>query len=405
MSNAVYTEKFETTKQPHYYGRLHVSKFDGKIETNTELNKKENAIAFAEDIKYNFLADFEKPTDTMCHVPTFMVIDDTVYVSYYASTSCGVEDPRYHVARLAYCNINEPRNMTYVDLQAASGECYGKRVHCLYDTILMRNPAEPDYIYVMWTADLGEGYCRLYRKFNIKTKELGEICFNRFKVGDIITDFISKHVRSALTENSIGIKEFFSDIGIMQKQSWREENGKMYCYTGAYSGNFTCIIKSDDLVTWEYVAQPNEGANNTGFENETRWENAVYVLEDKVYYFVRQWMPNYGGSEYAILTSYDLNTKEWATPVLVGDSQSRSDFILYDGELYLFHAPTDRNHIGILKIDRDNLANSSIVLQANMRGSCFYPFIQYFKGTTLGMAYTVDRTHIRLATFDLKKYL
>lgn len=35
--------------------------------------------------------------------------------------------------------------------------------------------------------------------------------------------------------------------------------------------------------------RPNEGANGTGFKNETIWENAVYVLNDKAYYFVRQW--------------------------------------------------------------------------------------------------------------------
>lgn len=194
----------------------------------------------------------------------------------------------------------------------------------------------------------------------------------------------------------------------MQKLSSRTENGEKYYYSGTYSGNFTAIIKSKDLITWEYVAQPNEGANGTGFKNETIWENAVYVLNDKAYYFVRQW--NYDektdtGSKYGILTYYDLNSGEWARPVLVGDCQSRSDFIVYKGGLYLFHAPTDRNHIGIIKIDCNNIANSKVILQADMNGSCFYPFIQYNSAGELCMSYTVDRKHVRLASFTLSKYI
>ncbi len=91
--------------------------------------------------------------------------------------------------------------------------------------------------------------------------------------------------------------------------------------------------------------------------------------------------------------------------MLVGDCQSRSDFIMYNGELYLFYAPTDREHIGILKIDTQNIENSTVVLQADMKGSFFYPFIQYYKNNELAISYTVNRKHIRLSAFTLKRYL
>ena len=156
----------------------------------------------------------------------------------------------------------------------------------------MQKEDDPNNIYILWTASVNGKYYRLYRIFNLETEELGEICVNRFKVGDVTNDFSSTGIQNALTANNIGYKEFFSDIGIMQKLSTRIENGVTYYYTGAYTGNFTCIIKSKDLITWEYVAQPNEGANGTGFANATKWENAVYVLGDKVYYFVRQWDPD-----------------------------------------------------------------------------------------------------------------
>ena len=186
----------------------------------------------------------------------------------------------------------------------------------------------------------------------------------------------------------------YSDIGIMQKLSSRVENGVRYYYSGAYSGDFTCIIKSCDLVTWEYVAQPD-------FINDSKWENATYVVGDRCYYFVRQ----QNESKYGFLTAYDLVNGAWDTPVLVEDCQSRSDFIEYHGDLYLFHAPIDREHIGLIKIDKDDLSRSEVVFQAKMHSSCFYPFIQYYVGGELAMSYTVARKHIRLARFELSKYL
>jgi hypothetical protein len=91
--------------------------------------------------------------------------------------------------------------------------------------------------------------------------------------------------------------------------------------------------------------------------------------------------------------------------VEIEDCQSRGDFIYYKDNLYLFHAPIDREHIGVVKIDTENIANSHIVLQAKMHTSCFYPFIQYYKDGELAMSYTVARKHIRLAKFTLSKYL
>ena len=87
------------------------------------------------------------------------------------------------------------------------------------------------------------------------------------------------------------------------------------------------------------------------------------------------------------------------------DCQSRGDFILYQGALYLFHAPIDREHIGIVKIDTEDLSRSEVVLQAHMHTSCFYPFVQYYEGGELAMSYTIARKHIRLGKFTLSKYI
>ena len=109
----------------------------------------------------------------------------------------------------------------------------------------------------MWTARVDGNYYCFWRPFTLSTKVLGEVGVNRFKVGNVVNDFSSTGIRSALAENNLPCKQMFSDIGIMQKLSSWVENGETYYYTGAYSGDFTCIIKSRDLVTWEYVSQPD----------------------------------------------------------------------------------------------------------------------------------------------------
>jgi hypothetical protein len=347
---------------------------------------------FANDIENGFLADFEKPTDKMAHVSTFVVVGDTVYTTYYANTVTADENPLNQTARLVYAPTSNLEDKTFLDIQAIGDVLGGKKVEMVYDTILMQKDDET--IFILWTARTENNYYRFYQPFNVKTKTLGEIGVNRFKVNDVINDFSASGIKNALEANDIPCKKTYSDIGIMQKLSKRVENGETYYYSGTYSGDFTAIIKSKDLITWEYVSQPD-------FINDSKWENATYVLRDKVYYFVRQQDTNKCG----FLTAYDLIHKRWETPIEIEDCQSRSDFIEYNGELYLFHAPIDREHIGIVKINKSNLADSEILLQAKMDTSCFYPFIQYYKDGELAMSYTVARKHIRLASFTLKAFL
>lgn len=420
-SDNIFTPNITSNNTPTVYRIEEVQEYSKKIEADTELNNDPKAIAFAKEIAENKVGDFEKTgIDKMCHVSTFAYAKGNIYMSYYANAISAYEHPDYQVARLAYAPEDDTSKKVILDIMQVGDDICGRKVTGVYDTVLMQREDEPDNLYILWTARINGEYYRLYRIFNMETEELGKINVNRFKVGDVTNDFSASGMQEAMEANNVGYKHFIEDIGIMQKLSTRVENGKTYYYAGAYSGNFTCIIKSTDLITWEYVAQPNEGANNTGFANATLWENAVYVLDDKVYYFVRQWDPNrmtdwgytvgYGydkdyGSLYGILTYYDLNTGEWAQPVLVGDCQSRSDFIYYQGNLYLFYAPTDRAHIGILKIDTEELSKTEVVLQAQMLESCFYPFVQYNSTGELCMSYTVDRQHIRLASFKLSEYL
>ncbi len=353
----------------------------------------ERGKAFAAEIENRFVTDFENSaSDKMVHVSTFMVIDGIIYMTYYANTQNAAENPENQTARLVYCPADAPEKKTFLDIQSVGDICSGETVHLVYDTILARK--DEDTLFILWTAKVGAVYYRLYRPFSLSTKTLGEIGVNRLQVGNVVNDFSTTGILSGLASNGIGCKQMYSDIGIMQKFTSRVENGVTCFYTGAYSGDCNMLIKTKDYITWEYVSQPS-------FPNLSKWENAVYVLGNKCYYFVRQ----HDSTKYGFLTAYDLEKDTWETPVLVEDCQSRSDFILFGGQLYLFHAPIDREHIGILKIDTDHLADSRIVMQAKMQSSCFYPFIQYFDETGLAMSYTVARQHIRLARFSMEKYI
>ncbi|MBE6778531.1 MAG: hypothetical protein E7541_04005 [Ruminococcaceae bacterium] len=355
-----------------------------------------------EEITNNFIADFERSEeycqkhgeeniDLMVHVPTFTIIDGTVYMTYYANTSAGGETPTEQEARIAYCSLEDPSDLTVLTVQKVGDLVDGQPIKMVYDTILMHKDDET--LYILWTAAT-EKYYRFYRTFDVKTKTMGPVQVNRFKVGDVTNDFCTTGIINALSANGIGHERFFSDIGIMQKMSTRVENGETYYYSGAYSGLWTAVIKSKDFITWEYVSRPD-------FDNFSKWENATYVLDDKVYYFVRQEELE---CFHGFLTVLDLKTGKWEKPVIVRDCQSRSDFIEYDGELYLFHAPRNRDGFGMLKINKDDISKSEVVFVADMKSSLFYAFYKVY-GEDVYMAYTVGRKHIRFTKFNLKKFL
>lgn len=392
MGNRVFSEDVHTDRELVYSAGAPIAVRAGVISANVSDAAREKGDRFAREITDRFVADFEKPGDKMAHVSTFIPVDGTVYMSYYANTKEPSEDPENQTARLAWAPMDDPANMTYLDLQTTGDVVDGKIIDMVYDTILMQKDATT--LYILWTARTEGNYYRFYCPFSTVDKTLGEIRVNRFRVGDVTNDFSASGIRAALAANGIPCKRMFSDIGIMQKLSSRVENGETWYYSGTYSGDFTCIIRSRDLITWEYVSQPD-------FINDSKWENATYVLGNKVYYFVRQQDTNPCG----FLTAYDLVTRTWDTPVEIEDCQSRGDFILYGGELYLFHAPIDREHIGIVRVDTADLANSEVVLQAHMHTSCFYPFVRYYRDGELAMSYTVARRHIRMGEFTLRRYI
>ena len=396
MSESVFRQDMPCTL-PHIIteGKT-VTDFAAVLSADVSEEVRRRGEAFADEIERRHFADFERSwgdaPDKMVHVSTFCVIDGTVYMTYYENTETASEDPNHQTARIAYCPADDPSDMTVLDVQSVGDEMEGRRVSLVYDTIFAQT--DDSTLMLLWTAKVGDCYYRLCRTFSTKDKTMGAIRPNRFRVCAVENDFSTPGIQNALAANGLPYKTMYNDIGIMQKFTSRVENGETWYYTGTYSGDFNAIIKSRDFITWEFVAQPD-------FANLSQWENTCYVIGDRCYYFVRQHTPD----RYGFLTYYDLEAQTWAKPVLIEDSQSRGDFYFCNGALFLFHAPIDRDYIGVVRVDTEDLASSEIVLQAHMHSSCFYPFVQDFRSGTLGLSYTVARQHIRLGLFDPAAYL
>lgn len=402
----IFTKDKPETFTPAIVPNVPINGYAGFLRPGNDKKARELGDRCAKEVNENFIADFERSIewcerngeenpDLMVHVSTYILIDGMIYMTYYANNGTVHEDPRCQAARLAFCPMDNPKDMTIVELQKVGDPLDGYEICHLYDTILMHKGG--DELYLMWTAAPKQGenefnYYRFFCTFNIRTRTLGPVRPNRFRVGEIENDFSISGMQAALAANKIAHKRMWSDIGIMQKLSARVENGEIWYYSGAYSGNFNCLIKSRDLISWEYVSAPD-------FDNNSLWENAVYVLEDKCFYFVRQQECGQG-----FLTYYDLKEKTWAQPVLIADAQSRSDFILYRDQLLLIHAPIDRNGFGMVRINRSDIAQSEVVFVADMKSSLFYPYVSVY-GDEAYISYTVNRQHIRLSRFDLRNYV
>lgn len=344
-----------------------------------------NGIHFYDELQ-NHITDFAKPGDLMVHVSSFCIINDIVYMTYYANTVTSAEDPTKQTARFAYASLADLANKTFVDLCNIGDVINGKTVTAIYDTILLRK--DDTTLYLMWTVALDGEYYRVYKTFDVASQAMSDTLINSFTVGTVTNEFSITGMSSSLDAGNIAHKPINGDIGIMQKLSTRVEGGTTYYYTGAYAGPFNCIIKSSDLINWIYVSQPD-------FFNESQWENSVYVIGDKVFYFCRQ----YAYSQFGFLTFYNIVTGQWSDPVMVYDAQSRSDFFMYNDVLYLVHAPKDRNHIAIMQIDQTCLNRSRDIKVAKVP-DYFYPFVQIYNGE-LYMSFTQTRKHIWLSKFTL----
>ena len=223
-----------------------------------------NGILFKDDLEKP-IVDFAKPGDKMVHVSTFCIIDDIVYCTYYANTVGKQETPAEQLARFVTCPLANPQDKTYHDLcwtqtvaKAENREeilIDGKHITHLYDIVLLRK--DDTTLYLAWTLALDGEYYRVYRTYDVPSKTFGDIKINDFTVNGRTVPFRTSSVTNLLKQEGVAFKPMQGDIGIMQKLSKRVENGVDYYYTGCYCGPFNCLMKSQDLVNWEFVSVPD----------------------------------------------------------------------------------------------------------------------------------------------------
>ena len=94
----IFSKDFGTKKTHIVTPGEKIEKVAKVISSNVSDKVKENGDKFANEITSKFVTDFEKTesdfnagkvnvVDKMVHVSTFMVIDDIVYMTYYANTA------------------------------------------------------------------------------------------------------------------------------------------------------------------------------------------------------------------------------------------------------------------------------------------------------------------------------
>lgn len=337
----------------------------------------QNGKNFSNDINGSIVASFGKPEDKMVHVGTTIKINNVYYCTFYANTVTNIEEPKYHVARFATYSKN---NYTYYDILRAGDTFDGHIITGIYDTVLMT--IDNNTLFINIATQLDGKYYRLYQTFNIATKMFGNIGYCNID-GNTWNE---QNFNSLLPTTH---KTTHDDIGLMATLSPRTENGKTLYYTGAYWGDFNCIVKTENLIDWLYVSQPPHFL-------PTQFENAVYCLGDTVYFYTRC---NHNVN-YDLLLSYNLNTKQW-TPILkIPDCHSRGCFMYYNNELYLAHAPYSRDCIELIKIDANNPVESRAYATGVRYGS-FYPYLNVNSDGSVIMTYTEERLHIRVCELHL----
>ena len=126
MNTRIFSQDCPSTKPLKITEGAPIAKPAGYIHADENREAVLKGDAFAQEITDRWVADFEKPGDKMAHVSTFIVVDDTVYMTYYANTKEPSEDPRNQTARLAYAPLNNPADMTFIDLQTTGHTVGGK---------------------------------------------------------------------------------------------------------------------------------------------------------------------------------------------------------------------------------------------------------------------------------------
>ena len=135
MNNSIFSNDCKTSKELKITEGSPIA----DVVRTIVAGETENGKVFANEITDCFISDFEKLGDKMAHVSTFIVVEGTVYMTYYANTKEPSEDPKNQTARLVYAPVDDVDNKTFIDFQTTGDTVSDKVIDMVYDTILMQN--------------------------------------------------------------------------------------------------------------------------------------------------------------------------------------------------------------------------------------------------------------------------
>lgn len=366
---------------------------DNKINNLKELDFfdtiHEKMYSYISGIKFNDelsnpIVDLKKDGDLMTHVSSFVIVDDIVYSVFSVNKIQPRENAQEYTTRLQYFPLSNPSEIEYIDICNIGDDFFGYTVSATCDCCIFKKESDANNLYIVWTIKTNNMWRLVYKTFNLNTKLLSEANLCKFVKDNVEYNFKISDLQTALNDTSITN----TDICLMQKISSRIENGEKYYYTGVGITDTCFVIKTKDFINWEYVTKPT-------FDYNPMWEPVTYVFNNKLYYYCRQ----EDKSKYGVLAYYDLNNNIWSNPLFIEDAQSRSDFFVFNDKLYLMHAPKNRYHLALLRIDTNNL-NKSTEVMCSWVNNYFYPFVQNYNGQ-LYMTITQNRQHIYFVHFTI----
>lgn len=360
-----------------------------RVPSTVLLNDFMNGVKLSDELG-NPMFDFNMPGDKMLHSGSFRIIDDVVYAAMYINKIGVDEKETQHTSVLRVKKLDGTEETENYNVCEIGDVVFGSKVTALYDTIILD---ESDDIRILFVAKLGNEWYQLFRLFDPVTKTLGEIMKMTFSYKGIRDDFSIKGLQNVLKANNVYYPFLNRHPNFLSTISHRVEDGEKYWYIGLGMKDFCFIAKTKDFIDVEYVSQPT-------FIHNPQYEASVYVVGNEVIYFERQEMWEF--TPYSLLSKYNLVTGEWAEPVKIIDTQSRSDFIFYNKKLYLIHAPFNRNHIAITEINTKVLEMSFTLATAYV-DDLFFPFVKEYNNKIYMIA-TKGRKYMNFAEFTIPKF-
>lgn len=335
----------------------------------------------------NNMIDVKQTGCLMVHCSSFCIINDIVYLIYLNNTTNTGETPRYININLAVFSLNDMNNISYYPIASIGDNILGGTITEQYDAFIYYDGVD---LHILWNCKIDNSqFTILHTTFDINTLTISTITKCNITSGTYSEIFTAGGIKTLFRKAGIPLNVDFSSH-ICFSINTNLYNGYYY-FTICVDKGFTCILKSNDFINFEYVSQPN-------FKHHAQFETSSYILGNYLYLCIRQEY-SYGNS---ILTRYDLVNNVWDTPYYINDAQSRSCFIYTNSSLYLVHSKDNRNSISVLKIDTSNIINS-YEIENTYKEKYFYPFVFKYNNT-IYMSVTNDRKSIYFGEITLEHY-